>query len=113
MPCGPVGCGHNAACHCGPGNDSATAPEPVGIANNAGPADESPMMLYLVPWNANPENGKSGKNLPYTNPGAAILTHSPRANTTIKRAVIFKTSLKSSGAIVKNGQVQSSSRSRF
>ncbi|MFO1367399.1 MAG: hypothetical protein U1F46_00270 [Marinagarivorans sp.] len=44
-----------------PGNDSATAPEPVGIANNAGPADESPMMLYLVPWNANPEKGKSGK----------------------------------------------------
>lgn len=23
--------------------------------------DESPMMLYLVPWNANPESGKNGK----------------------------------------------------
>lgn len=23
--------------------------------------DESPMMLYLVPWNANPESGKKGK----------------------------------------------------
>lgn len=42
-------------------NESAAAPEPVGATNNTGPADESPMMLYLVPWNANPESGKSGK----------------------------------------------------
>ena len=25
------------------------------------PADESPMMLYLVPWNANPETNKNAK----------------------------------------------------
>ncbi|HEY6530258.1 MAG TPA: hypothetical protein VIZ65_16345 [Cellvibrionaceae bacterium] len=29
--------------------------------NNTAIADESPMMLYLVPWNANPESGKNGK----------------------------------------------------
>lgn len=28
---------------------------------NTAIADESPMMLYLVPWNANPDSGKNGK----------------------------------------------------
>jgi hypothetical protein len=26
-------------------------------------ADEAPMMLYVVPWNANPESNKNGKKI--------------------------------------------------
>ncbi|HMU67295.1 MAG TPA: hypothetical protein PKE57_09120 [Cellvibrionaceae bacterium] len=37
----------------------ANLPEPNPAGASTG--DESPMMLYLVPWNANPESGKNGK----------------------------------------------------
>ncbi len=46
---------------------AATSSEPAGLepANlppgGSNATDESPMMLYLVPWNANPESGKNGK----------------------------------------------------
>lgn len=32
-------------------------------SSNSSTADESPMMLYLVPWNANPESHKNGKKI--------------------------------------------------
>jgi hypothetical protein len=40
------------------------APEPEPLPEPTKPSatgDESPMMLYLVPWNANPENNKNAK----------------------------------------------------
>lgn len=44
-----------------PGN--AGTPDAAAVEAPAAPqsGDESPMMLYLVPWNANPESGKKGK----------------------------------------------------
>jgi hypothetical protein len=34
-------------------------------------ADESPMMLYLVPWNANPETNKNAKKITLFQPWGA------------------------------------------